>query len=89
MPRRLKLPRTPRPELSEIGRLDSVCPYCDETLERRPERKTECPHCHKPIFVRSRPFDRQRVLLTEQQTLQIEAEWSRFQIWSKRGRSEQ
>ena len=77
---------TPPPVLSEIGRLDSTCPSCEQPLPKRPERKTACPHCGEWIFVRSRPLDRQRVLLTGQQTTQIEAEWSHFQTWSKRAK---
>jgi DNA-directed RNA polymerase subunit RPC12/RpoP len=89
MSRRPKLPRTPRPELSAIGRLDNVCPYCEEELAKKPERKTACPHCGNYIFVRSRPFDRQRVLLTEAQTNQVEAEWTSLQAWSKRSKRTQ
>jgi DNA-directed RNA polymerase subunit RPC12/RpoP len=87
MPHRLKIPKTPRPKLSEIGCLDNICPHCEQTLEKRPERKAACPLCGNAIYVRSRPFDRQRVLLTEQQASQIEAEWSNFQTWSKRSKS--
>jgi hypothetical protein len=75
-----------RPQSSAIGRLDSVCPYCDELLARRPERKTTCPHCSGAIFVRRRPLDRERVLLTEPQVLRIEAEWTALQVWTKRQR---
>ena len=84
MPRRLKFPRVPQPTLSEIGRVDNLCPYCEQRLTKRPERKTACPHCGNLIFVRSRPVDRKRVLLTESQTSEVEAEWASFQIWSKR-----
>jgi DNA-directed RNA polymerase subunit RPC12/RpoP len=87
MPRRPAVPNTPQPKLSDIGRLDSVCPHCGEHLERRPERKAACPHCGEWIFVRTRPLDRQRVLLTEPETSKVEAEWARFQIWSKRTKS--
>jgi DNA-directed RNA polymerase subunit RPC12/RpoP len=78
--------RAPRPALSEIGRLDSTCPYCEEELAKRPERKTACPHCGRFIFVRSRPYDRKRVLLTDLEANQIETEWSALQMWVKRGR---
>jgi uncharacterized Zn finger protein (UPF0148 family) len=84
MPEDPKATKSPRPKLSEIGRLDSACPYCAEPLARRPERKTICPHCRNAIFVRMRPLDRERVLLTEQQAGKIEAEWTALQIWSKR-----
>ncbi len=76
--------RAPKPPLSEIGRLDDVCPSCDEPLPVRPMRKSGCPHCGVPIFVRLRPFDRQRVLLTDLQTAQVESEWTMLQAWEKR-----
>jgi hypothetical protein len=28
------------------------CPYCHETLDKEPARKTKCPHCKKSIYVR-------------------------------------
>ena len=29
------------------------CPYCQRKLEKVPQRKTNCPECGKPIYVRS------------------------------------
>ena len=84
MPDDHEVPKSPPPKLSEIGRLDGACPYCGESLAKRPERKTVCPSCRNAIYVRMRPFDRERVLLTEQQASKIEAEWTALQIWSKR-----
>ena len=28
------------------------CPYCRRKLDREPKRKTSCPHCGQPIYVR-------------------------------------
>lgn len=28
------------------------CPYCRRKLDKTPKRKTTCPHCDKPIYVR-------------------------------------
>ena len=28
------------------------CPNCQERIEKKPTRKTKCPHCEKPIYVR-------------------------------------
>jgi uncharacterized Zn finger protein (UPF0148 family) len=64
--------------LTEIGHLDNACPNCGVVLSERPGRKTKCPHCGGFIFVRTRPFDRQRVLVTEEQARLLEAEWSSF-----------
>ena len=30
----------------------AVCPSCGLSLPRRPQRKTRCPHCGQPIYVR-------------------------------------
>lgn len=31
---------------------DDKCPYCSAVLEKKPARKTKCPHCGNYIFVR-------------------------------------
>ena len=41
-----------------------------------------CPHCGGAIFVRMRPLDRQRVLLTDLEAAKVEDEWTAFQIWT-------
>lgn len=71
-------PRSLKFTLTAIGRLDSVCPHCTSVLSRRPERKAVCPHCGQPIFVRTRPLDRKRVLVTEVEAETIDEEWSNF-----------
>ena len=63
---------------SEIGRLDDVCPYCGTTLAKRPGSKTKCQSCGNSIFVRTRPFDRRRVLLTQAQAKVVEREWGQY-----------
>jgi len=63
---------------SEIGRLDDVCPNCGTALAKRPGSKTKCQRCGGLIFVRTRPFDRKRVLLTEVQAKIVEAEWEQY-----------
>jgi DNA-directed RNA polymerase subunit RPC12/RpoP len=52
------------------------CPYCHSTLKKVPARKTKCPRCGKLIFVKTRPKDRARVVVTEEQAKKIEDEWS-------------
>lgn len=59
-----------------IGNLDAICPYCDKHLDKKPGRKKKCPHCKQFIFVRTRPSDRQRALVTQVQAEQIEEQWS-------------
>jgi hypothetical protein len=43
-----------------------VCPYCRQILDKRPKRKTKCPHCDKDIYVRARQHLFPSTLLTEQ-----------------------
>ena len=65
-------------QFSKIGRLDNVCPNCGVALAKRPGSKTKCQHCGRFIFVRTRAFDRQRVLLTEAEVRTVEAEWTQY-----------
>jgi DNA-directed RNA polymerase subunit RPC12/RpoP len=72
-------PRQLKVTLTETGRLDDVCPHCGQFLNKRPTRKTACPHCKQFIFVRTRPIDRQSVLVTEEQAKLLQNEWESFQ----------
>jgi DNA-directed RNA polymerase subunit RPC12/RpoP len=53
-----------------------ACPYCSAPLKKEPKRKTKCPSCQKPIFIKSRPSDRTKRLVTQEQAEDIEDEWS-------------
>ena len=66
------------PNLTKIGNIDSICPYCFAALTKKPSRKSKCPHCGQYIYVRTRPIDRQRVLVTLNQASEIEAQWCNF-----------
>jgi len=61
--------------LKEIGFVDAVCPYCSSALEKKPGRKKKCPDCANFIYVRTRPIDGERVLVTEAQAAEIERQW--------------
>jgi hypothetical protein len=61
--------------LKEIGFVDAICPYCSSALEKKPSRKKKCPDCGNFIYVRTRPIDRERVLVTEEQTAEIDRQW--------------
>lgn len=63
-------------KLPLVGNIETVCPYCDSSLEKRPGRKKKCPSCGEFIYVRTRPSDNQRVLVTEDQAEIIEEQWS-------------
>ncbi len=52
------------------------CLYCNEVLVKIPGAKTKCPHCGKFMFVRTRPKDNARVVITESEADKIDKEWS-------------
>ena len=63
-------------KLPQIGNVEAICPYCSQLLEKKPGRKKKCPHCGEFIYVRTRPSDNQKILVTEEQTEMIEEQWS-------------
>lgn len=65
--------------MKDIGNVEDVCPYCSKWLTKRPQRKAKCPHCGKFILVRTRPTDRKRVLVTENQAKEVETQWNEIQ----------
>ena len=69
------LPCEEAPQLTAIGNIDSVCPYCGNRLEKKPGRKAKCPHCGNFIHVRTRPLDNKKVLVTEKQMEAINEQW--------------
>jgi hypothetical protein len=58
-----------------IGRLEGVCPHCRAELPAWPTRSGPCADCGGEILVRSRPLDRERVLVTETEAEALEAQW--------------
>ncbi len=60
----------------KIGNVDPICPYCGHRFDEKPGRKKKCPKCGNFIFVRTRPADREKVLVTGDQAERIEEEWS-------------
>jgi DNA-directed RNA polymerase subunit RPC12/RpoP len=57
------------------GRMDGACPYCHRDLPEWPTRSGPCPYCGHEILVRTRPLDRERVLLTEAEAEAVESQW--------------
>lgn len=51
------------------------CPYCNGVLDKVPGAKTKCPCCKKFIFVRTRPQDEVRVVVTAEDADKIDEEW--------------
>ena len=66
---------TSAPKYRAIGRLDDCCPHCLNRFARRPLRKGTCKACGAAVFVRTRPLDERRVLLTEPETHALEEDW--------------
>jgi len=62
--------------LTEIGNIDSICPYCSVGITKKPLRKSKCKNCGQYIYVRTRPIDRQRVLVTLNQASEIDVQWT-------------
>jgi hypothetical protein len=44
-------------------------------LQEMPSKKKKCPHCDQFIYVRTRPLDKKRVLVTHKQAAEIELQW--------------
>jgi len=61
-----------------IGNTDPICPYCSKALGKMPGRKKRCPHCGEYMYVRTRPVDRQRVLVTVQGVKDVDDQWTRI-----------
>lgn len=59
----------------ESGDSPPRCPSCGHELKKTPKRKTKCPFCGEFMLVRTRPSDRAKVLVTEEQADQIDLEW--------------
>ncbi|MFC2172071.1 hypothetical protein ACFLU6_05500 [Acidobacteriota bacterium] len=52
-----------------------TCPYCTAILKKSPQRKTKCHSCSNPIFVKTLPSTREKVLVTHARAQEIEREW--------------
>ena len=59
-----------------IGNTDPICPYCFSDLLKFPGRKKKCPKCGQFIFVRTRPCDKKKILIKEDQIIRIDELWS-------------
>lgn len=58
-----------------LGNPDPICPHCSRLLNTMPGRKKKCPYCANFIYVRTRPADRKRVLVTEADSREVERQW--------------
>jgi hypothetical protein len=53
-----------------------LCPYCNFRLPKVPQRKTKCPNCARPIYVKYTPTDPAKRLVTEARAAEIEKMWA-------------
>jgi DNA-directed RNA polymerase subunit RPC12/RpoP len=58
-----------------LGNVKPICPYCNKPLEKKPKQRSKCPHCGNFFRVRTRPQDRQQVLVTEEQAEEISKQY--------------
>lgn len=63
-------------KFEDVGNIEPICPNCGKALENKPSRKKKCPECGNFMFVRTRPSDNKKVLVTEAQAEVIEEQWS-------------
>jgi len=78
-----KFSKKPIPNLTQIGNIAPVCPYCSQELETMPTRKKKCSKCGSMIFSRIRPLDQQRVLIREDQIPILEEDLRKYRIANK------
>ncbi len=64
-----------KPKYETLGNTKPVCPYCAKPLDKMPGRKTKCPFCAHFMYIRTRPADKKRVVVTEQDAAKIDEQW--------------
>jgi len=64
-----------KPKYETLGNTEPVCPCCAKPLDKMPGRKTKCPFCANYMYIRTRPADKKRVVVTEQDAAKIDEQW--------------
>lgn len=78
-PEPIDLPQEKSPvELTMYLQEEAKCPYCHKPLSKAPSRKSKCPNCKEAFYVRTRPSDRKKVIVTEEGVKDIEAAWEQY-----------
>ena len=54
------------------------CPYCNEELIKFPSKKVKCKKCGKSIFIKQRPVETEKKIVTKEIANEIEMEWRGF-----------
>lgn len=67
----------PFPQASSFGETNK-CPYCKKLLDKIPTRKSKCPFCNEQILCRTRPSDRAKILIRENQVKNLERLWEKY-----------
>jgi DNA-directed RNA polymerase subunit RPC12/RpoP len=62
-------------EHKPIGNTEPICSYCSKSFPKMPNRKMKCPSCKNFIYIRTRPSDRKKVIVTEKEANEIELQW--------------
>lgn len=63
----------PEPKV-EIKEEPAFCPYCKVQLDITPKQKKKCPHCGQMIYVKSRHGETVKLLVTEAEKEEMDAE---------------
>ena len=64
-----------RPRLMPTDLRTPECPYCQNALKKIPGAKTKCSQCGQFMYVRTRPEDSARVVVTEAEAHRIYEAW--------------
>lgn len=62
--------------MKPLGNIEPICPHCNKSLEKKPKKRSKCPHCGNYFLVRTRPQDRQQVLVTKEQAEEISKQYN-------------
>jgi SPP1 gp7 family putative phage head morphogenesis protein len=76
-------PKIDNSGITAIGNTEPVCPYCNFRFDTMPQKKKQCPKCENFVRSRTRPFDNKKVLIKEEQMIELERQWT-----IKNGRSD-
>jgi hypothetical protein len=69
-------PASSEQQHTPVDKRKAECPYCGQQLNKIPGSKTKCPHCSNFMYVRTRPKDNARVVVTKEEAEIIEEDWS-------------
>lgn len=56
------------------------CPTCQHVLETMPKARRKCPACRNWIYLKRRPSEEQRRLVTAEEAKHIEEEWQKHYL---------